>query len=337
MTSDLTMETLLDEKGAALTTRVLERLDALPAAGGGAGAEAVRAGLERLRAISSAMETFPPLSKCQILGTRRRDLDSLLSHFAKAEPYSIDTYLPTRATLARTYGLAKFNFFRMISYVISEFLGGAGDLETLNGEARSTARAAASTLIAEDVLRSIACDSGLELDLRRLSARRLTEFWDQRARRSLEDFAPLLHSAWRAKAGVEICYGTLAGVSEMLQMASAGIDPDFVEYFGAAGPNSEEYQAFQEFLFNALYEELCKMRAYMREHEKAALDPALVADLFDVAPERLHRTTMTAEDLFFTFREREQWARMRRLIGLEGPKKTAEEYVMIYVLARQID
>ncbi len=327
---------LLDERGADLTEKVLAQLDANPRSQAERGSASVRQGLGRLNALSRAIESFPLLRECQTLGARHRSLDTLLENFSHADTYTIDAILPTRATLARTYGIAKFNFFRMLDYVICDFLGEEEKSTALAKECRSIGRSAASTLIAEDVLRSICCDDNLNIELRRMSTRILADFWDQRATKNLADFAPLLHSAWRAKASVEISYGTLAGVSETLQMTSAGLDQEFIDSFGDPESSPEQHYAFEEFLFNALYEEIQKMRAFMRENACTALDPASVARIFGVSLERLHRTTNTAEDLFFTFREREQWAILRRLQKLDGPKKTAEEYVMIYVLSRRI-
>jgi len=77
------------------------------------------------------------------------------------------------------------------------------------------------------------------------------------------------------------------------------------------------------------------MRRYMQEQGRHALDAESVARLFDVKLDRLHTTTGTPQDMFFTFRERENWAIHRRLRKLDGPKRTAEEYVMVFVLGRQ--
>ena len=46
------------------------------------------------------------------------------------------------------------------------------------------------------------------------------------------------------------------------------------------------------------------------------LDAAGVARIFGVGLERLHTTTITAEDVFHTYREREMWSRIRRFRGL---------------------
>jgi hypothetical protein len=47
---------------------------------------------------------------------------------------------------------------------------------------------------------------------------------------------------------------------------------------------------------------------------------------------RLHQTIVSPKDMFFTFRERQVNAYHRELHDLPGPKKTAEEYLMVYYL-----
>ena len=337
MRGEFPIREILDESGAKLVETILDALEQLPPSRAQEGYRHLAGGLERLKTLWRAIERYPRLRESQALGRRRRNLDFLLNDTAPAEPYTVEAYLPTRAALARAYGVAKFNFFRMLAYVGEDLLAGRDDSAELIDEVAALGRQSAAALIAEDVLRSVACDGALDEGLRRRATEILAALWDQRATHSLADFAPLLDSAWRAKACVEICYGTLAGVSEVLQMSAAGIDPRFIEYFSSQALSKEEHDAFEEFLFNATYEELTRMRRFMKDSGRDSLEPAEVARIFSVPPERLHRTTATSEDMFFTFREREMWARVRQLREEDGPKKTAEEYVMIYVLGGRDD
>lgn len=325
---------VLDEREAELVEQALAFLDARddPAAVGGA--RHVRDAIARLTTLWQAVERFPKTQQCQLLGTRRRDFQTLLDTFVKSEPYSIEAYLPTRATLARAYAMAKFNFSRMLRYVIADCVPADSEGGALRVAADLVERSAVAAIIAEDVLRAIAADNDQPDPLRRRAIALLADLWDRRATQSLADFAPLLDSAWRAKARVRVSYGTLAGVSELFQLLRHGCDPAFVDYFGSDRATPEQYAAFEEFVFNATYEELVRMREYMREKNTGVLDAAAVAKIFNVNLERLHTTTGTPQDMFFTFREREMWAAQRRLNSLPGPKKTAEEYVMIYVLGR---
>ena len=332
MAYEVNFRDVLDPRESLAVEHVLGRLP--HSNRGQEGIGYIQEGLERLRALWLAVDNFPRIQECQTLGSRRRDLNTLLDTFTASEPYTMEAYLPTRAALARSYVMAKFNFCRMVGYVAEEHLPDDEQRQEVLREIAAAGRSAVAAVIAEDVLRSIACDSNADGMLRRHATRMLAALWDQRATRSLADFAPLLDSAWRAKANVRIAYGTLVGMSELFQLLNAGLDSEFVDYFASDGVTPDQFAAFEEFLFNATYEQLKKMRAFMKESGQHSLAPATVARLFSVDADRLHTTTVTAQDMFFTFREREMWARFRRLSGREGPKKTAEEYVMLYVIGR---
>lgn len=326
---------VLDDREAELVEQALTVLDARDDASAAQGARSVREALARLNTLWQAIERFPKTQDDQTLGSRRRNFRTLLDTFIKSEAYTIEAYLPTRATLARAYGMAKFNFARMMRYVISDTVPSDSEGGALRVAADLVERSAAASIIAEDVLRSVAADNSHGDDLRRRAVTLLADLWDRRATQSLTDFAPLLDSAWRAKARVRISYGTLAGVNELFQLLRGGCDPAFVDFFSSERATSEQYAAFEEFVFNATFEELSRMREFMRERNTSVLDATQVAGIFNVNLDRLHTTTGTPQDMFFTFREREMWAAQRRLRNLPGPKKTAEEYVMIFVLGRQ--
>lgn len=332
MAPEVNFRDVLDPREALAVEHVLACMP--DTQGGQDGIAYIREGLVRLRALWNAVDSFPRIQECQTLGSRRRDLNTMLDTFSESEPYTMEAFLPTRAALARSYGMAKFNFCRMVSYVVQDHLPDCEETVELALEVASAGRSAAAAVIAEDVLRSIACDTNLDAALRRRATRILAALWDQRATRSMTDFAPLLDSAWRAKANVRIAYGTLVGMSELFQMLNSGLDSEFVDYFASDGVTPDQFAAFEEFLFNATHEQLKMMRAFMKESGQNSLDSTEVARLFGVEPGTLHTTTVRAQDMFFTFREREMWARFRRLSGQEGPKKTAEEYVMIYVIGR---
>jgi hypothetical protein len=145
-------------------------------------------------------------------------------------------------------------------------------------------------------------------------------------------FFPVLDSVWQAKSHITVTYGTLSGVSELLSMLSAGCDPVFVDCFsGDETPDEEEY-ALQEFVFNFSYEQLQQLQRFMETTGASSVDSLMVASILEIPITDLHVRTCTCEAMIFTFRERQMMANNRRAVGLPGPTKTAEEYLMIYLL-----
>lgn len=286
---------------------------------------------QRLTSLWDAICEYPSVYSSQSLGTRTRDIHTMIDSLASCEPYTIETCLPTRATLSMGFSTAKFNFSRMVCYIIEE-LNDESIATQFKAEAQRMLHRSIGMLIAEDLLRSIARDDKLSPLLRRNATMVLVQIWEHRATIGLEDFFPMLESVWEARNHITVNYGTLMGFSEMFQLMQAGCDPEFIEYFTRDLVTEDEKYALMEFVFNATYEEIRVMRAYMEENKLSALTPQQVAKIFDVSLDRLHRQIITPRDMFFTFREREMWARHRRFSNLPGPKRTAEAYFLIYLL-----
>jgi hypothetical protein len=60
----------------------------------------------------------------------------------------------------------------------------------------------------------------------------------------------------------------------------------------------------------------------------------MVARILEVPISDLHVRTRRSEDMILTFRERQVRATGRRAFGLAGPKRTAEQYLMVFILCR---
>lgn len=330
-------QTILQEAEEKLARKLIRLLDEKEGDLFTQGKKAISEGIDRLENLWSAIRQFPSIYSNESLGKRTRSFETLVETFSHVNPYASEAYLPTRAVLGRGYAVAKYNFCRLMGVVVGEFLADSEEnIEEIREEVESVTRAAVLTVIAEDLLMSIAGDSRLEDPLRRRAALVVAELWEERAVDAIEEFFNLLTSIWDAKASVKINYGTLAGIAEMFCLARAGCDPEFLSFFCRDDVGEDEHAALLEFMFNATYEELEIMRRYMKEHGIKALAAEDVAKIFNVPVCRLHLTTHTPADVFFTFRERQTMAAHRLLRGLPGPKKTAEEYVMIYFLRRDI-
>ena len=328
---------ILQESEAALVKKLLNLLADRADDAGRQGRAALLKGIERLEGLWDAISQFPSIYSDESLGSRTRSFETLVETLSHINPYASEAYLPSRAVLGRGYAVAKYNFCRLMGVVADEFLSEREEIDELREDVEDVMRGAVLTVIAEDLLMSISGDDRLEERLRRRAAAVMAELWEDRAVGAIEEFFRLLTSIWRAKASITINYGTLAGIAEMFCLARAGCDPEFLSFFCRDDVGEDEHAALLEFMFNATYEELEVMRRYMREHGVKALAAEDVARIFNVPLCRLHRTTHTAGDIFFTFRERQTMASHRLIRGLPGPKKTAEEYVMIYFLRRDLE
>jgi hypothetical protein len=285
--------------------------------------------LVRLRDVATS---YTSIIRSHSVAGELRDVHTLTNAICRSDPYSIEAYMPTRAVVGRSYLVAKFNFFRLLVRICRHYMPENQRRQELIDELGYCVRESVTSIIAEDVLVSIASDDGQEMEMRRKAIHVLADLWEHRTIRSVKDFFPLLYLVWDAKARVTVSYGTLAGTTELLALMREGCDPEVIDYFTSDQISEEERQALIELVFNATYEELETMRRYMERNHMNVLGPDDVAQIFNVPLSQLHQTTATAEDMFFTFRERQVIAYQRKIKNLPGPKKTAEEYLMIYYL-----
>ena len=152
-----------------------------------------------------------------------------------------------------------------------------------------------------------------------------------------------LKSSFNAAAGlVTLAAGgvafaaTLMGTSEMFQLLEAGCDEQFVDYLGREDHTEDEAAAFREFLFGTTTEQLARLEEKMRQDGRKVISADAAthsAKLHDAC----RRDGDPAVALFEFFLYRHLQAAARRQAELPGPKRTAEEYVMIHYLQHAVD
>lgn len=325
-------EMVLEPAEEAVVTEVWNRLASRNDERGEEGKAALIMALVRLEKVWEAIEVHPSILRGQTLGARHRDVRSLIETLATCHPYSTEAFLPTRGALCRAFLHGKLNFCRFLGLLLSEILDDDPVVETLRRPIERVQTSAVCNVMAEDILRLIASDHDLPVEIRRKATWVLVQMWEDRACHVVPQFFPVLDSVWQAKTSVTVSYGTLSGVSELLEMIAEGCDPTFLDCFALDGVSDDEVYALQEFMFNFSYEHLLKLQAYMAESGEVTLDASRVVSLLKIPAESLHIKTCTCEEMIFTFRERQSMANHRRALNLPGPKLTAEAYLMIHLL-----
>jgi hypothetical protein len=325
---------VLEPAEAQLVEQIWRRLSDPTNLGGAEGQTHLRRGLEQLFKLWEAVQVHPSVLRKQTLGSRYRDIHSLVETLSTCHPYSTEVFVPTRGVLCRAFLYAKLNFCRLLGVILTESLANDGLGAHLRETLTRIQTTAVCNLIAEDLLRMIASDQTIDDELRQRAALVLVQMWEYRACRVVPRFFPVLDSVWQAKAHVVVSYGTLSGVSELLSMLSKGCDPLFVECFSQDEVSDDEEYALQEFVFNFSYEQLQTIQQDMEVSGSTSVDASRVASIIHVPVQALHVQTCTCEEMIFTFRERESLAEHRRAFNLPGPKRTAEQYLMTYLLQK---
>lgn len=314
--------------------------------------------MKSLSHIMEALKACPSVYASESVAGRTRDLDTLIERLCQSNSANIDFVLPTRALLGQAFVQAKINFIKTVLYVLENDA-------TADPELRRCLENALEESIylklAEELLTASVSNGANSFDLKKAAARLLIPMWEQRQMVPVEAFTSLLLSIWRARCRVQETFGTLVGVHEVFSLMRAECQPRFLDFFTREWVTEDEREAFREFLFGVSFEELQKIREYMEDNSVQVVGPSDVWNILGYVPSStssavpaesdeilrdlphgppprllpsgaLNRSGRTAEFVYNSYRRRRIRADYRALTKRQGPRKTAEGYLMEYHL-----
>lgn len=284
----------------------------------------VQDAIDRLKRLALLMVDYPSLLERQTLGQQKRDSASLIHTLAHATLFTVDMILPMRAMVGQTYVMARLNFFRLLRHVAREALAEWTEFPRVNAAIEQRISQSIYAKVVESLLIAIVCDDSLGTAVRTKSARALIALWEDRLSSRVEAFFPVLRATWEARRKITVQFGTLMGVSEIFALMREGGDPRFIDYFSRMTCTEEEIQAFREFLFGLSTESLETLI-----QKGNCPDSTLPSDRSSL---QAYPVTDFATQLYMFFVKRHLEALTRRVSQIAGPKRTAEEYVMIHFL-----
>ncbi len=287
-----------------------------------------------LRATAELLDRQRPLRRPTSLGGEHRDESTLIEHLCTMDGLSGDLVLPLKATLSRTHLLTKINFLRGFVKATSALVD-VPNADKMAHELREELAQAIYTLLAEELFLALLRKPDVSRRTKQRCADQLITVWDDAAL-EIDDFAPLLESAWHARNRINTAYGTLLGATETFRLVTEDCSPEVLEFFGREGMSADESAAFEEFLFNMTSEELAKLRRAMQQQHVSAASPAWAAEILGRQIEDLeHSHEIDPMALYRSYQRRQLAADFRLMAGAPGPRRTAEGYLMIYLLDQQ--
>ena len=292
-------------------------------------AELLELSLGRLEGLATLIRDSPSIVKSwSSWAGHAFSGESLIELLCRVPEYDLDLHVPTKATIGQAYLIAKINFFKAIGYALEPL----SPPKELSLRLELELGQSVYSKLAEELFISILTDPGAPRPVKVGAAGFLFRIWDERLMIEVDDFAPLLESVWRARTKVLPLLGAMLGTYEVFQLFREACDPRFIDYFGSENLAVEQLLAFEEFLFGLSYEEIQKLRRHMQESSAGVMT-------FDQARELLGRRRPSwsaqhdgAQAFYTSYKKRRVNAHYRSLTGAEGPKRTAEEYVMMALL-----
>ena len=303
---------------------------ALPAVG--ASNPMQRAELEgmiaRLGTLATLIRDAPSMASSWDAATRRRfSAESLVEELCRVHEYDLDLHIPTKAVVGQAYLVAKINMLKALGYMLEAAQAPRHLIEQIDHEVAQSIY----TKLAEELFVALVTEPEVPRRVRSGAARFLYRIWEHRVLIEIDDFAPLLESAWAARSKLLPVLGTMLGTHEVFRLFQEAHDQRFLDYFGGEDVEEEPLLAFEEFLFGLSYEEIARIRASMAEEGRACISLEQARALLGhVGSSPIDESGAAA--LYTSYKKRRLNAGHRALIGAPGPKKTAEEYVMIAFL-----
>ncbi len=332
---DLDLDRICTAREAGLVQRIGRFFEALPASSppGTTARLSFHQGLQSLATLALALESYPSLKDRSVLGGKERSPESLRRTLLEGGEHGLEWALPTKAVVARTYGIAKVNFLTAMAYGIQACEG--PEAAVLLADVRDAIEEAVYIRLAEELFGGFITSRLTTPRVKDLASVNLVDLWEGRTHVATDRFCPLLRSAWAARTRAPRVFGTLMGTQEILTLLFQDCDAKFVSWFGQYQEESEQRQAFEEFLFDLPFENLERVRQRMREEAKTCVGPREVERYLGLAEGAIRPLVGDPKDLYVSFRRRRVKAQYRSAMGAPGPKRTAEGYLLEALLLEE--
>jgi len=250
--------------------------------------------------------------------------ESLADLLCRVPSWDLDLHIPTKAVVGQAYLVAKINFLKGVGYAL-EALDGPTDLRE---SAEVEIAQSIHSKLAEELFLSLVTDPLGDREVKLTAARARLRIWDDRLVAEADDFAPVLDAIWQARDRLRPVLGTMRGTQEFFLLLRDSRDHRFLDYFSESDLPDEQHQAFEEFLFGISFEEITRLRDHLATASRSAISQEEARKLLGRDP-RSWAPSGGPQALYTSFKRRRVKANYRSITGASGPKKTAEEYVMI--------
>jgi hypothetical protein len=283
----------------------------------------------RLRNLGVAVSDYPSIRNTQFLKGIIRDENQLaesLLGFSTASSHLLR--IPTKVVAFRSFLVAKFHAFSLLSYLIAE---NPGFFAAVKGVIFSVI----CTLMAEDVYFSCLEDSGFSRNTKSRLADDLIALWDSgidpRGIRHLSALSAL----WIARDAAPPSFGTMDGNTELLRI-SIDMDRDWQEFLIEESTNDETRWALEEFLFGLSYEEIQQVRSRLKRYGISAVGYDEIRSYLGSRPSYSVVNDRDPRAIYDFFIERKDACILRKRVNAPGPRHTLEEIYLKYRIILEI-
>jgi len=236
--------------------------------------------------------------------------------------------LPAKAVLGHGLTVSKLHLFGLLMKLIDT----VNHLDDCKEKVERQYNNLLFTLMAEDLYTALITEEDLQEPWAKKAIHELIIMWDRRTSGYLETFALAIRDLWTARHTIVPVLGTLLGTVEIMRI-SAMLENVWSDFLSQVAQYEEFVYSLEEFLFDLTYEELVELRLKMNEQGIRAIDRN-TSMLMLGKQEISEKEQNIALALYRSYMKRQSLAKRRLLSKEAGPKRSLEEYFVIYLLSR---
>ncbi len=235
--------------------------------------------------------------------------------------------LPSKAVLGHGFTVMKLHVFGFLGKIAKSVESLADQRASIDKEYNDLL----FTLMAEDLYTSLVSKQDIDAPWVQEAAHELITMWDHRTSGYIETFALAIRELWHVRHAIVPVLGTLLGTMEIMRLNSM-LPPVWLDFMGNASDSDAMVFALEEFIFDLRYEELVLLREKMKQEHITIIDRnAAWVMLGKYEAEAVEVNSALA--LYESFMDRQSVAKKRAIRGDVGPKRSLEEYFVIYLLS----
>jgi hypothetical protein len=280
-----------------------------------------------LNELGKVISDYPSVRESGMLRGVVRDEQKLLDALCSFAQASHLLHIPSRVVLARSYLVAKFHAFSLITILVK-------DRDEFFQPLRTIMHSLIHTLMTEEVYFSSLNDPSFSHEIKMRVAHDLITLWDSGTDPRLVRHLPALEALWTARDSTPPVFGTLNGTSELMRI-TMDMGNDWQEFLVDKTSTDETRQALEEFLFGLSYEELISIRERLIRFGIAAVSHNEVRTYLGGQPAYGIVTSSEFRNIYNFYVDRRDAALLRKRISASGPKSTIEEIYLKYRIARE--
>jgi len=281
-----------------------------------------------LQVLGEAVYCYPSIRDTQFLKGIIHDEERLTESLLEFSSSSRLLHMPTKVVAMRSFLVAKFHAFSLLSYLTA-------GREDFQAQIKTVVFAVINTLMAEVVYFSCLEDPSFSHHTKASLANDLITLWDSGVDlRGVRHFTAL-SSLWIARDAAPPSFGTMDGSTELLRI-TMDMEEDWRDFLVEESSNDETRWALEEFLFGLSWEEIQQIRSRLSRYGINAIGYDEIRSYLDSQPSYSMVNQSDPRAFYDFFVERKDACVLRKRVAAPGPLHTLEEIYLKYRIITEL-